>query len=204
MSSGRWGGWSGKKDGKGNKSAAYGWLGNRGIVGQNWGGKCSIKKREGERSMALKGGGQEPFIPRFGCIPACLALILTASCYFFFFCFYLQTDWTPELPSPCLIQTSVTTWCLQLAEKKAEECYTPVISASLLPSDRKQAHELAGILNDLFPFRISPAWEPAARMGCTFLSFSTRVAVEISEWKSDTVFCPSGSGERLETFLAGQ
>lgn len=104
MSSGRWGGWSGKKDGKGNKSAAYGWLGNRGIVGQNWGGKCSIKKREGERSMALKGGGQEPFIPRFGCIPACLALILTASCYFFFFLF-LPPDWLDpraafSLPDP--------------------------------------------------------------------------------------------------------
>ena len=87
-----------------------------------------------------------------------------------FFCFYLQTDWTPELPSSCLIQTfqtSVTTWCLQLAEK-AGECYTPVNSTSLLSSDRKQSHELAGILNDLFPFRISPAWEPAARMGCTF------------------------------------
>lgn len=33
-----------------------GWLGKRGIVGENWGGKCSIKKREGERSMALKRG----------------------------------------------------------------------------------------------------------------------------------------------------
>lgn len=51
-----------------------------------------------------EGGVEELFIPRLGHIPVCLALIPTASC----FLPYLHTHWTLELPSHCLIQTSVT------------------------------------------------------------------------------------------------
>lgn len=100
-------------------------------------------KREREICHFREGGGEELFIPRFGCIPGCLALILTASCFFFFLS-YLQTDWTLELPSPCLIRTfrssvtmappDVCSWL-----KKGQKSVTRVsFSASLLPLPVRQ------------------------------------------------------------------
>lgn len=82
------------------------------------------EKRKREVWQCREGGGEELFIPRFGCIPGCLALILLAS--WILWGSYLQTDWTPGLPVPRLIQTfqTLSTMAppdvLQLSEKEAE------------------------------------------------------------------------------------
>lgn len=152
-----------------------------------------------------EGGGEELFIPRFGCIPGCLALILTASCFFcFFFSSYLQTDWTPELPSPCLIQT-FQTWPKMVPPrvcswmKKGTRAFHTCHLSFLTQLDFGPTHK----------YRSLPTWSmsPAARTGCTFFLLSAqhqncrgKLWVEIRH----IFFGPSGSGERLETFLAGQ
>lgn len=111
-------------------------------VVKNWSMK---KKREGERSMALqRGRGEKLFIPSFGCIPDCLFFFSSSS--------YLQTDWTHELPSPCLIQTFHTpvtmasTDVCRWLKKGNEERYACVISAFLIPltgqTESKLVHRL--------------------------------------------------------------
>lgn len=105
MSSGRCARRSGRKGGKGNKRATFG--GKTGGMGRSW------ERSRGENHAAGKqreiwhftaGGGEELFIPRFGRIPGCLALISTASC-FSLLLFFLPPDWLdPEaafsLPDP--------------------------------------------------------------------------------------------------------
>lgn len=153
-------------------------------------------EREGEIWHFREGGGKELFIPRFGCIPGCLALILTASC--FSFLSYLRTDRTLECPSPCLIQTSVImappNVCSWL--KKKQKSVTHVISASLFPPLLRQKASLWIGWNlerqtnaDLFS-HVTCLRAGKQERGTLFFFFHSTVAVEISEWKFNTFFVP--------------
>lgn len=143
MSSGRWRGWSGKKDGKGNKSAA---CGGQTEKWRDWGRKVVKQNAALKREIQhfREGGGEELFIPRFGCIPGCLALIQMASVFFL----VLPPDWLDpravfSLPDPKLSKLHHgTTRCLRLTGKRAKVRYTCVASASLLPSPVRQKASL--------------------------------------------------------------
>lgn len=167
------------------------------------------RQREGGREIWHfgEGGGEELFIPRFGCIPGCLALILTASCFFFLvFLSYLQTDWTLELPSPRLMQTFQTSltmvppracsW-MRKGRRALHTCHLSFLTQLDFGTTHKRHRPL-----------LTLSMSPAARMGCSFSFLSLGTAPGLpwkgSQWKFDTFFHPSGSVERLETFLVGQ
>lgn len=162
-----------------------------------------LEKKSGEKNAALQRGGggvwhfreggvEELFIPRLGHIPVCLALIPTASC----FLPYLHTHWTLELPSHCLIQTSVTKAPPGLKKTKEEKSIKHV-SFSLNPSPVKNSQK-----------RVEEIWNNTQTFFIC-LKAPTLDGVHIhSLWKplggNSTYFCPTGNVERLETFLAGQ
>lgn len=123
-----------------------------------------------------------------------------------------------ELPSPCLIktfQTSVTMappgFCSLL--KKGQKSITRVTAAFLTPLTSQTESKLrtgrnfwscTQTLTSSLACHLPESRQPGWGVLFFFFFFGLRGAVEISEWKSDTFFHPSGSEERLETFLVAQ
>lgn len=127
------------------------------------------------------------------------------------FLFVLPPDWLdPEVAFlPAWSKRFQSPWHRPLFAagwKQSEERFTRPSSAPLLRPllSPKAKCELAGIWaskQTLTSSRMSPAWEPGSQDGFFFPSTTTELL-----WKSLTgnIFCPSGSGERVETFLVGQ
>lgn len=129
---------------------------------------------------------------------------------FFSFCLTSRlTDWTQGLPSPCLITTfttsvpmappSVYSW-LKKGRIASHMCHL-----SFLTHLTGQKESLwIGIWNDKQTNCKSPLVWARARIGCTFFPDQHQSSfgkLQVENWH---IFCPSGRGERLETFLVGQ
>ncbi len=151
--------------------------------------KSGGKKIQHEKEIwhFREGGGEELFIPRFGCVPGCLALIPTASCFVLFF--VLPPDWLDpgaafSLPDPNfpILSHHGTTRCLQLAEKGAEECYTCHMQLLYSPSPVLWIRLEFGAAHKCWPLlacHLPESWRP----GWGALFFPSAQAPELL-WKS--------------------